>query len=90
MDINDIMYVHIDRKRKLPVTTFLRALGFSKSEEILSIFHDTKEIKVDEESVGEVVLEDVVLKKTGEVVVEAYSGATRTHTGERENGRSGK
>lgn len=79
MDINDIMYVHIDRKRKLPVTTFLRALGFSKSEEILSIFHDTKEIKVDEESVGEVVLEDVVLKKTGEVVVEAYTTLTEEH-----------
>ena len=76
MDINDIMYVHIDRKRKLPVTTFLRALGFSKSGEILSIFHDSKEIKVDEESVGEVTLEDVVQKKTGEVIVEAFTTLT--------------
>ena len=59
LDINDIMYVHIDRKRKLPVTTFLRALGFSKNEEILSIFHDDKKekVKVDEELVGQIAME---------------------------------
>jgi len=79
MDINDIMYVHIDRKRKLPVTTFLRALGFSKSEEILSIFHGTKEIKVDEEAIGEVVLEDVVVKKTGEIIVDGFTTLTEEH-----------
>jgi DNA-directed RNA polymerase subunit beta len=79
MDINDIMYVHIDRKRKLPVTTFMRALGFSKSEEILSIFHGTKEVKVDEEAIGEIVLDDVVVKKTGEVVVEAFTTLTEEH-----------
>ncbi len=78
-DINDVAYVHIDRKRKLPVTTFLRALGFSKSEEILSIFHGDKEIKVDEEAIGEATIEDVVLKKTGEVIVEAFTTLTEEH-----------
>ena len=45
LDINDIMYVHIDRKRKLPFTTFLRALGFSRNEEILSLFHENTTAK---------------------------------------------
>ena len=73
LDINDIMYVHIDRKRKLPVTTFLRALGYSSSEEILWMFHGEKDIKVDEETVGEITLDDVVVKKTGEVIAEAFT-----------------
>ncbi len=76
LDINDIMYVHIDRKRKLPVTTFLRALGFGKGEEILGIFHGDTQAKVDAELIDAVVSEDVVDKKTGEVIVEAYTTLT--------------
>jgi DNA-directed RNA polymerase subunit beta len=79
LDINDIMYVHIDRKRKLPVTTFLRALGFSKNEEILSIFHDDTIEKLSEELVGRVSMEDVVNKKTGEVIIEALQTITEEH-----------
>ena len=79
LDINDIMYVHIDRKRKLPVTTLLRALGFDKSEEILGIFHGDTAVKVSEELVDHIVTEDVVNKKTGEVVVEAYTTLTEEH-----------
>jgi DNA-directed RNA polymerase subunit beta len=72
LDINDIMYVHIDRKRKLPVTTFLRALGFSRSEEILSLFHGDREVKVDEEAVGAIASADIADRRTGEVLVEAF------------------
>ena len=79
LDINDIMYVHIDRKRKLPVTTLLRALGFDKSEEILGIFHGDTTAKVSEELVDHIVTEDVVNKKTGEVIVEAYTTLTEEH-----------
>ena len=79
LDINDIMYVHIDRKRKLPVTTLLRALGFDKSEEILGIFHGDTTVKVTEELVDHIVTEDVVNKKTGEVIVEAYTTLTEEH-----------
>lgn len=79
LDINDIMYVHIDRKRKLPVTTLLRALGFDKSEEILGIFHGDITVKVSEELVDHIVTEDVVNKKTGEVIVEAYTTLTEEH-----------
>ena len=43
LDVNDIMYVHIDRKRKLPVTVLLRALGFVSDREILDLFYETRE-----------------------------------------------
>lgn len=76
LDINDVMYVHIDRKRKLPVTTFLRALGFGKAEEILGIFHSDAVLKVDAEIIDAVISQDVVDKKTGEVIVEAYTTLT--------------
>jgi len=79
MDINDIMYVHIDRKRKLPVTTFLRALGFSRSGEILGLFHGDKEVKLVDNPVDEIPTADIVNKKTGEVIVEAYRELTEEH-----------
>jgi len=37
-DVSDVMYVHIDRRRKLPVTVLLRAIGFGSNEEILRLF----------------------------------------------------
>ncbi len=79
LDINDIMYVHIDRKRKLPVTTLLRALGYSQSEEILTIFHEDKVVRVSGDVAGEIATKDVVVKKTGEVIVEAYRTITEEH-----------
>ncbi len=45
-DINDMLYVHIDRKRKQPVTMLLRALGFGTNEEIISLFHDIETMEV--------------------------------------------
>ncbi len=45
-DINDILYVHIDRKRKQPVTMLLRALGFQTNEEIIELFHDVEKVKI--------------------------------------------
>ena len=44
-DINDIMYIHIDRKRKQPVTVMLRALGFETDESILELFHDARGVQ---------------------------------------------
>ena len=73
MDINDIMYVHIDRRRKLPVTLLLKALGFSKDAEILSLFREDVEVVVDKELAGRHNSgKDIVDKSTGEVVLEAY------------------
>jgi DNA-directed RNA polymerase subunit beta len=45
-DINNVMYAYIDRKKKLPVTTLLRAIGFENDRDILDIFNLSDEIKV--------------------------------------------
>ncbi len=45
-DINNILYVHIDRKRKQPATMLLRALGFQTNEEIIDLFHKTEMVKI--------------------------------------------
>jgi len=45
-DINNILYVHIDRKRKQPATMLLRALGFQTNEEIIALFHETEKVKI--------------------------------------------
>ncbi len=45
-DINNLLYVHIDRKRKQPATMLLRALGFHTNEEIISLFHEVETIKI--------------------------------------------
>ena len=45
-DINNVMYAYIDRKKKLPVTTLLRAIGFETDQQILEIFDLADEVKV--------------------------------------------
>ena len=45
-DINNVMYAYIDRKKKLPVTTLFRAIGYQGDKEILEIFDLAEEIKV--------------------------------------------
>src|SRR5438552_6448523 len=75
LDVNDIMHVHIDRKRKLPVTVLLRALGFVSDRDILELFYEkqtleTKGKKV-EQAVGRVCAQDFVDESTGEILIEA-------------------
>ncbi len=79
-DINNVMYAYIDRKKKLPVTTLLRAIGFETDKDILEIFGLAQEIKVSKASLKRVVgsrlaarvvrswIEDFVDEDTGEVV----------------------
>ncbi|MCH5181263.1 MAG: DNA-directed RNA polymerase subunit beta [Prevotellaceae bacterium] len=79
-DISNVMYAYIDRKKKLPVTTLLRAIGFEDDKEILQIFDIAEEIKVNKTALKKVVgrklaarvlkswLEDFVDEETGEVV----------------------
>ncbi len=45
-DINNLLYVHIDRKRKQPATLLLRALGFQTNEEIIELFHKVETVKI--------------------------------------------
>ena len=79
-DINNVMYAYIDRKKKLPVTTMLRAIGFESDKDILQIFDLCEEIKVNKKNLkaalgrklaGNVMKswnEDFVDEDTGEVV----------------------
>ena len=79
-DINSVMYAYIDRKKKLPVTTLFRAIGFERDKDILEIFDLAEEVKVSKTGLKKVqgrklaarVLktwhEDFVDEDTGEVV----------------------
>ena len=83
LDANDVMYVHIDRKRKLPVTVLLRALGFQSEKEIIELFYPILEDEVPragskkaEELVGKIAAEDFADEETGEVLLEANEPIT--------------
>ena len=79
-DIHNVMYAYIDRKKKLPVTTLLRAIGFENDKDILEIFDLADEIKVSKAALKRVIgrrlaarvlktwIEDFVDEDTGEVV----------------------
>ena len=79
-DINNVMYAYIDRKKKLPVTTLLRAIGYETDKDILEIFNLAEEIKVSKAGLKRLVgrklaarvlkswVEDFVDEDTGEVV----------------------
>ncbi len=79
-DINNVMYAYIDRKKKLPVTTLLRAIGYEADQQILEIFDLADEVKVTKSTLKKAVgrklaarvlstwLEDFVDEDTGEVV----------------------
>ncbi|MCX7743822.1 MAG: DNA-directed RNA polymerase subunit beta [Flavobacteriales bacterium] len=79
-DINNVMYAYIDRKKKLPVTTLFRAIGYETDKDILEIFDLADEIKVSKATLKKIVgrklaarvlktwIEDFVDEDTGEVV----------------------
>ncbi len=71
-DINHVMYIYIDRRKKFPATTLLRALDFTTDEEILNLFDLVSEVKVkelDEDYIGVLSAEDVIDLTTGEIFV---------------------
>ncbi len=79
-DINSVMYAYIDRKKKLPVTTLFRAIGFERDKDILEIFDLAEEVKVSKSGLKKILgrklaarvlntwHEDFVDEDTGEVV----------------------
>ncbi len=79
-DINQVMFAYIDRKKKLPVTTLFRAIGFERDKDILEIFDLAEEVKVSKSGLKKVLdrklaarvlktwFEDFVDEDTGEVV----------------------
>ena len=72
-DINNVMYAYIDRKKKFPVTTLLRALGYSSDDEIMELFNLVEEVKVADidlkDYIGRIICGDVVDRKTGEIII---------------------
>ena len=79
-DTNNVMYAYIDRKKKLPVTTLLRAIGFEQDKDILNIFNLAEEVKATKTNLKKVVgrelaahvlrswTEDFVDEETGELI----------------------
>ncbi|MGA7161926.1 MAG: DNA-directed RNA polymerase subunit beta [Bacteroidota bacterium] len=72
-DINNVMYAYIDRKKKFPVTTLLRALGYSSDDEILELFSLVEEVKLADielkQYLGRIICGDIVDRKTGEIII---------------------
>jgi DNA-directed RNA polymerase subunit beta len=80
-DVNDMMFVYIDRKKKFPVTMLLRAIGFSANEEIISLFNlaETADLKHDvKQNLGRTLAKDLVDTGTGEVIAEQGSEITES------------
>jgi DNA-directed RNA polymerase subunit beta len=79
-DINNVMYAYIDRKKKFPVTTLLRSIGYETDKDILELFGMADEVKADKKSLQKYIgkrlaarvlrtwVEDFVDEDTGEVV----------------------
>jgi len=79
-DINNVMYAYIDRKKKFPVTTLLRSIGYETDKDILELFGMADEVKADKKTLSKHIgkrlaarvlrtwVEDFVDEDTGEVV----------------------
>ncbi len=73
-DINNVLHVYIDRRKRFPVTTLLRAIGHSTNMQIMSLFGFSEEISLNskyiERYMGRQLVDDVVDQETGEILLE--------------------
>jgi DNA-directed RNA polymerase subunit beta len=84
IDIHDVIYVHIDKKKKFPATALLRAFGYGRDEDVLHLFMDAKAFRPADfegegsrrEVVGALLAEDVVDPESGEVLAEVAEELT--------------
>src|SRR5437762_2619839 len=80
-DLNNALYVRLDKHKKLPASVLLRAMGLESDEDILRVFYDSETVSTEgakgEALVGRVLAADVVLKSSGEVLFEANRELTR-------------
>ncbi|MFH1783837.1 MAG: DNA-directed RNA polymerase subunit beta [bacterium] len=79
-DLNNVIFVRINKKRKLLMTTLLRALGYTSDTAILKLFSSVEEVQISkakESLIGKVVAADVVEPKTGEVIAEVNQDITK-------------
>ncbi len=80
IDVNEAMYINIDRRRKIPATILLRAIGFSRNQDLVKLFYEAEEFTVNSKAVegleDKVLYEDIVDKDTGEMIAEANTVIT--------------
>ncbi|HWV55999.1 MAG TPA: DNA-directed RNA polymerase subunit beta, partial [Longimicrobiales bacterium] len=85
VDIHDVIYVHIDKKKKFPATALLRAFGYGTDEELLRLFYTTRELDLTEsfedrtqrrEVLGSLLAQDVSDPETGEILAETAQELT--------------
>jgi DNA-directed RNA polymerase subunit beta len=83
VDVKDVMYVHIDRKRKLPATVLLKGLGITSEQDILDFFYEREATELGDPRtkrmqalIGRVAARDVVSPESGEVLLECNDELT--------------
>ncbi|MFH1143198.1 MAG: DNA-directed RNA polymerase subunit beta [Candidatus Eisenbacteria bacterium] len=83
IDVKDTMYVHIDRKRKLPASILLKALGIVSDKDILDLFYETEALDVGglrtkktQDLIHRIAAEDVIDPETGEILLECNQEIT--------------
>lgn len=69
-DLNNVLYVRIDKKRKIPATVLIRAMGIETNEHIIALFYDLDTIDVNEGLAGKCLAHDVIDKETGEIIAD--------------------
>jgi DNA-directed RNA polymerase subunit beta len=83
LDVDDVLTVNIDRRKKMPATVLLRALGYGNDEQILGLYHDTVRFSVaaenKEQILGRVNARTVFNEETGEIIVDANEVITEDH-----------
>ena len=79
IDVNDCLYVHIERKRKLPATVLLRALGYTTNEAILGLFAQSERMPVTPLLVGRINMDRVVDPSDGTVLVDELEMIEEDH-----------
>jgi DNA-directed RNA polymerase subunit beta len=80
VDIHDVIFVHIDKKKKFPATALLRAFGYGRDEDVLRLFYSTRDIELTDDMLdqklqrrdvfGLLLASEVVDPETGEVIAE--------------------
>jgi len=83
IDVNDIMYVYIDTRRKVPATVIIRAMGYDTNDRIIELFYETDTLEISGHTkpklVGRVSASSIVDKKTGEILIQAGETITEEH-----------
>ncbi|HAJ80045.1 MAG TPA: DNA-directed RNA polymerase subunit beta, partial [Fibrobacteres bacterium] len=75
LDVDDVLTVNIDRRKKMPATILLRALGYSTDENLLALFHESVSLEVSaktkEKILGQINSKTVFNAETGEIIIDA-------------------